>query len=109
MALRTAKFQIGCIVKHRIYPFRGIIFDVDPVFNNTEEWWQAIPENVRPAKDQPYYHLLAENDETTYVAYVSEQNLLIDDSGLPVSHPEATKYFKEMRDGRYVVADRTSH
>ena len=78
---RTAKFQIGQVVRHRVHPFRGVIFDVDPTFNNTEEWWLSIPEDMRPRKDQPYYHLFAENAETTYVAYVSEQNLLEDKSG----------------------------
>ncbi len=108
--MRTAKFDIGCVVKHRLYSFRGVIVDVDPVFSNTEEWWQSIPEEVRPAKDQPFYHLLAENDEAAYyVAYVSEQNLLIDDSGRPVSHPDVENLFNEMRDGRYVVADRNAH
>jgi heat shock protein HspQ len=81
------EFGIGQIVRHRIYPFRGVIFDVDPTFANTEEWWLAIPEAVRPRKDQPYYHLLAENEQTTYVAYVSEQNLLPDETGKPVRHP----------------------
>ncbi len=110
MDLRTAKFEIGCVVKHRFYPFLGVIFDVDPEFSNTEEWRQAIPEKVRPAKDQPFYHLLAENDEAAYyVAYVSEQNLLIDESGRPVSHPDVECLFNEMRDGRYVVADDNSH
>ena len=84
---RDAKFGIGQIVRHRVYPFRGVIFDVDPTFANTEEWWLAIPEAVRPRKDQPYYHLLAENEQTTYVAYVSEQNLLPDETGKPVRHP----------------------
>ena len=78
---RTAKFQIGQIVRHRLFSFRGVIFDIDPEFNNTEEWWLSIPENVRPHKDQPFYHLLAENSESEYVAYVSEQNLLPDNSG----------------------------
>ena len=109
VALRTARFEIGQIVKHRIYPFRGVIFDVDPVFNNAEEWWQAIPEDVRPAKDQPFYHLLAENDQTTYIAYVSEQNLLADDSGDPVSHPQVKDFFRGIRNGRYVVADKITH
>lgn len=90
----TAKFSIGQIVRHRLFPFRGVIFDVDPVFSNTEEWWNAIPEEIRPRKDQPFYHLLAENDETEYVAYVSEQNLLIDDSGDPVRHPQLRDYFE---------------
>ena len=107
--MRTAKFEIGQIVKHRIYPFRGVIFDVDPVFDNTEEWWQSIPEDVRPAKDQPFYHLLAENDETTYVAYVSEQNLLVDDSGEPVSHPLVKDMFCGMRDGSYVATEKKTH
>ncbi len=109
MTSRIAKFQIGQIVKHRLFPFRGVIFDVDPVFANTEEWWQSIPEDIRPAKDQPYYHLLAENEETTYVAYVSEQNLLVDDSGQPVSHPDVATMFKGLHDGRYVIAAKHAH
>ena len=103
MTIRTAKFQIGDIVRHRIHPFRGVIFDVDPVFSNTEEWWLAIPEEMRPAKDQPYYHLFAENAETTYIAYVSEQNLLPDDSGKPVSHPQIGMVFSGVENGRYVM------
>ena len=92
--LRTsAKFKIGQIVKHRIHAFRGVIYDVDPEFANTEEWWQSIPEEMRPRKDQPFYHLFAENDTTYYVAYVSEQNLMPDDSGLPVDHPDIGDYF----------------
>jgi len=102
MTMRTAKFQIGEIVRHRVFPFRGVIFDVDPVFANTEEWWLSIPEEVRPHKDQPFYHLLAENEETTYVAYVSEQNLLPDETGKPVSHPQVGEMFSGIEDGRYV-------
>ena len=90
----SAKFGIGQVVRHRLFSFRGVIFDVDPVFNNTEEWWNAIPEEIRPRKDQPFYHLLAENEETEYVAYVSEQNLLVDDSGDPVRHPQVRDYFE---------------
>ena len=100
--MRIAKFQIGQIVRHRFYPFRGVVFDVDPVFANTEEWWQSIPEDVRPHKEQPFYHLLAENEETSYVAYVSEQNLLPDDSGEPVAHPQVEEYFLGLEDGRYI-------
>ena len=101
MTIRHAKFQIGDIVRHRIHPFRGVIFDVDPVFANTEEWWQAIPADKRPRKDQPFYHLLAENAETTYIAYVSEQNLLPDETGRPVSHPQVADLFEGQQDGRY--------
>ena len=90
---RSAKFAIGQIVKHRVYPFRGVIYDVDPIFANTEEWYRAIPAEVRPSKDQPFYHLFAENEETQYVAYVSEQNLLPDDSGQPIRHPQVEQLF----------------
>lgn len=86
-AMRTARFGIGDVVKHKHFPFRGVVFDVDPVFDNTEEWWLAIPEEIRPRKDQPFYHLLAENAENEYVAYVSEQNLEPDRSGEPLRHP----------------------
>ena len=99
--LRTAKFQLGQIVRHRFFPFRGVIFDVDPEFANTEEWWQSIPAEMRPKKDQPFYHLLAENDETEYVAYVSEQNLIPDNSGEPLRHPQIAELFDDLEDGVY--------
>ena len=101
MKMRNAKFAIGDIVRHRVFPFRGVIFDVDPEFANTEEWWNAIPAEIRPSKDQPFYHLFAENDDTEYVAYVSEQNLVDDDSGEPVRHPRAKEFFRRDRKGRY--------
>ena len=105
---RTAKFQIGQIVRHRVFSFRGVIFDIDPEFNNTEEWWLSIPEEVRPHKDQPFYHLLAENSETEYVAYVSEQNLLPDESGEPVrANPQIDEMFVRGDDGSYRM--RMSH
>ena len=95
----AAKFRIGQVVRHRIYPFRGVIFDVDPEFSNTEEWWNSIPEHVRPRRDQPFYHLLAENAETEYVAYVSEQNLVLDESGDPVRHPQVDEFFHGVENG----------
>jgi heat shock protein HspQ len=101
MKPRLAKFGIGQVVRHRKYPFRGVIYDVDPVFANTEEWWLSIPEDVRPSKDQPFYHLFAENAETEYVAYVSEQNLLPDESGAPIRHPQVKEHFVRAEDGRY--------
>ena len=96
---RSAKFKIGQVVKHRLYPFRGVIFDIDPVFNNTEEWWQSIPAEIRPRKDQPFYHLFAENAETEYIAYVSEQNLLPDTSGKPIRHPDVAEVFERDESG----------
>ena len=98
---RLARFKIGDVVRHRIYPFRGVVYDVDPVFNNTEEWLTSIPEEIRPHKDQPFYHLLAENDHSYYVAYVSEQNLVPDDTGEPVDHPDLPDLFGDFEDGRY--------
>ena len=92
MKPNTAKFAIGQVVKHRKFPFRGIIYDVDPVFANTEAWWQAIPEEARPRKDQPFYHLFAENAETEYVAYVSERNFMADPSGEPLRIRNRTRY-----------------
>ena len=101
MIHRAGKFAIGQVVRHRFHPFRGVVFDVDPTFANTEEWWESVPEEVRPRKDQPYYHLLAENEKTTYVAYVSEQNLLPDDSGRSVRHPQVPEFFGSLREGFY--------
>jgi heat shock protein HspQ len=101
MTTRKAKFDIGQVVKHRIYPFRGVIYDVDPIFANTEEWWRSIPADIRPAKDQPFYHLYAENADSQYIAYVSEQNLLVDESGEPVGHPQIIETFERTPDGRY--------
>ena len=98
---RQAKYRLGQVVRHRVHPFRGIIFDVDPVFDNTEEWWLSIPAELRPAKDQPFYHLLAENDKTEYIAYVSEQNLLPDESGKPLRQPQVREMFTTDDAGTY--------
>ena len=107
--LRTAKFRIGQVVKHRIFAFRGVIFDVDPTFSNTEEWYLSIPEDIRPRKDQPFYHLFAENAETEYVAYVSEQNLLPDTSGEPVRHPQVDEIFTRTDAGDYRLKPGRQH
>ncbi len=105
MSITSTQFAIGQVVKHRIYDFRGVIVDVDPEFNNTEEWYESIPEEVRPRKDQPFYHLLAENESTSYEAYVSEQNLLVDDSGEPVNHPQVAEVFGEFLGDSYALPD----
>jgi heat shock protein HspQ len=95
-----ARFSIGEVVRHRIFDFRGVIFDVDPVFANSDEWYEAIPEAIRPPKEQPFYHLLAENAESSYIAYVSQQNLVTDDSDDPIEHPAIATMF-DRADGRY--------
>ena len=104
-----ASFAIGDVVKHRLFEFRGVIFDVDPVFANSEEWYQAIPEEIRPRKDQPFYHLLAENAESSYVAYVSQQNLLRDETDEPVDHPAISGIFDAYADGRYRLRREHKH
>ena len=102
MLVRTAKFGIGQIVQHRKHPFRGVIFDADPIYYNSEKWLNSIPKGGRPSRDQPYYHLLAENSETSYIAYVSEQNLLLDETAQPVSHPAVAHFFFEnIENGQY--------
>jgi len=104
--VREAKFGIGEVVEHRFRPFRGVIFDVDPLFNHTEEWWLSIPAEIRPRKDQPYYHVFAETDDSTYVAYVSEQNLVPDETHAPCRHPQLELVFDRFEDGCYVPKDR---
>jgi heat shock protein HspQ len=104
--IRIAKYQIGQVVKHRVYPFRGVVFDIDPEFDNTDEWWESIPAEVRPRKDQPFYHLFAENAESEYIAYVSEQNLLPDTSDKPLRHPQVNEVF--VQDDRGVYRPRNS-
>jgi heat shock protein HspQ len=96
-----ARFAIGDVVRHRLFDFRGVVFDVDPEFANSEEWYEAIPEGLRPPKNQPFYHLLAENSESAYIAYVSQQNLAHDESDEPVDHPAIATMFDRMEDGRY--------
>ena len=107
--LVEAKFSIGNVVKHKFLNFRGVIFDLDPEFNNTEEWYQAIPEQIRPIKEQPFYHLFAENKEIFYIAYVSEQNLVRDLSGEPVGHPQVADLFELTENGQYVFRSGATH
>jgi heat shock protein HspQ len=104
-----ARFAIGDVVRHRFYDFRGVIFDIDPVFANSEEWYQAIPADARPARDQPYYHLLAENGDSSYVAYVSQQNLLGDADGGPIDHPSLPQLFDEFDGARYPLRRGLTH
>ena len=104
-----ARFSIGDVVKHRLFGFRGVVFDIDPVFANSDEWYEAIPEEIRPAKEQPYYHLLAENGDSSYIAYVSQQNLVADGNGGPVDHPGLGQLFDDYAKGRYRLLRRLTH
>jgi heat shock protein HspQ len=104
-----ARFSIGDVVRHRHYDFRGVVFDIDPVFANSEEWFQSIPAEVRPKREQPFYHLLAENEDASYVAYVSQQNLMRDAEGGPVDHPSLAEMFEDFADGRYRLRQGLAH
>lgn len=104
-----ARFRIGDQVRHRQFGFRGVVFDIDPVFANSEEWYEAIPEAMRPSRDQPFYHLFADNGESSYVAYVSQQNLLSDETGEPVDHPAIDALFERGADGRYALGANRWH
>ncbi len=104
-----ARFAIGDIVKHRHFDFRGVVFDIDPVFANSEEWYESIPAEVRPKREQPFYHLLAENEDASYVAYVSQQNLLGDSEGGPVDHPSLPEMFEDFAEGRYRLRQGLAH
>jgi heat shock protein HspQ len=107
--MENCQFSIGDVVRHRMFEFRGVVFDIDPVFANSEEWYQAIPEDVRPAKDQPFYHLLAENSDSSYIAYVSQQNLIRDESDEPVDHPAIEGLFDDYVNGRYQLRREHRH
>ena len=104
-----ARFAIGDIVKHRHYDFRGVVFDIDPVFANSDEWYDSIPAEVRPRREQPFYHLLAENEDESYLAYVSQQNLMRDAEGGPVDHPSLAKMFEDFAEGRYRLRQGLAH
>lgn len=104
-----SRFGIGDVVCHRLFDFRGVVFDIDPVFANSEEWYQSIPEDIRPRRDQPFYHLLAESDEESYVAYVSQQNLIDDAKGGPINHPTVPQLFDQFKDGRYQMRRSLTH
>ncbi len=107
--IRHARFGIGDVVRHRLFEFRGVVFDVDPVFANSEEWYEAIPEDIRPSKDQPFYHLFAENGDGSYIAYVSQQNLIQDDSDEMIDHPAIAGLFDSYADGRYTLRREHRH
>ena len=108
-AMPSARFGIGEVVRHRLLDFRGVIFDVDPEFANSDEWYDSIPEDLRPPKDQPFYHLLAENAESSYIAYVSQQNLVPDDDGGEVDHPAIDGLFDRFAEGRYQLRSKLRH
>ena len=104
-----AHFTIGDVVRHRLFDFRGVVFDIDPVFANSEDLYEAIPAEVRPSREQPFYHLFAENGDSSYTAYVSQQNLLDDSDSGPVDHPSVPELFEDFAKGRYRLRASLTH
>lgn len=100
-----AGFTIGQIIHHRLFDYRGVIFDVDPVFQGDEEWYQNVA-RTRPPRDRPWYHVLVDGDYR--ITYVAERNLESDDSGNPVHHPALNEFFTAFDNGSYVSRKRNN-
>jgi heat shock protein HspQ len=100
MLRMEAKFTIGQVTRHRVYDLRGVVFDVDLSFSEGEGW-RAITMDTRLDKNQPFYYLLAEAGESSYIAYVPEQNLVADVTGEPVKHPGIGELFDVDDEGSY--------
>ena len=92
------KFSIGQVIHHRLFDYRGVIVDVDPVFSGTEEWYETVALS-KPPKDRPWYHVLV--DGASHQTYVAEKNLEPDVSGKPVNHPLIGEFFKGFSEGAY--------
>ena len=100
MTPSEAKYTIGQVARHCVYDLRGVVFDVDPKFSE-DEAWSTIAVDVRISKDQPFYYLLAECGDNSYIAYIPEQNLVADSSGEPVQHPQIGELFDLDDNGGY--------
>lgn len=98
----SIKYSIGELVHHRMFDYRGVIVDVDPVFQGTEEWYQAVAKS-RPPKDKPWYHVLV--DGSNQSTYVAERNLELDSETAPINHPMVEHFFSGFENGKYVRID----
>ena len=96
--ITQAKYSIGDVVHHKLFDYRGVIVDIDPDFQLTDEWYEVVARS-RPPKNEPWYHVLVH--EATNSTYVAEQNLEPDPSGEGINHPMTGKFFTDLRNGRY--------
>ncbi len=96
---KNASFYIGQVIKHQKYGYRGVIFDVDPIFSSSDEWYQMMAKS-KPPKDRPWYHVLV--DCGSHTTYVAERHLAADNEGAPISHPLVNQYFSKFKDGQYI-------
>ena len=99
MTDQDAKFSVGQLIHHRLFDYRGVIVDVDPTFQNSEEWYEQVA-RTRPPKDQPWYHVLV--NDNVHTTYVAERNLEPDESSEPIRHPLLHDFFNAFEDGHYV-------
>jgi heat shock protein HspQ len=97
----TSRFGVGDVVHHKMFDYRGVVIDVDPLFMLTDEWYETVAHS-RPPKDEPWYHVLV--DRTTQNTYVAERNLEPDDTGEPIMHPLLDSRFDRFEGGRYISA-----
>ncbi len=104
--ISRAKFAIGELVEHRLFDYRGVIFDVDPSFQLTDEWYEVVARS-RPPKDKPWYHVMVH--DAVHATYVAEQNLAHDSSADPISHPMLEHFFTGFENGRYVATGRRTN
>ncbi len=94
-----AGFSVGDVVEHRLFGYRGVIVDVDPTFQLSDEWYEEVARS-RPPKDSPWYHVLVQDSDAA--RYVAEQNLALDPSGQPVRNAALRDFFDDFVQGRYV-------
>lgn len=101
----SAKFRPGQLVHHKLFDYRGVVVDVDPGFQGTEEWYETMARS-RPPKDRPWYHVLV--DQAEHTTYVAERNLVADYTMAPIQHPLLGTLFDRFEDGIYVPRRRAN-
>jgi heat shock protein HspQ len=102
---KTSRFSIGDLVRHQRFNYRGVIVDIDPTFQLTQEWYDAVASS-RPPKDKPWYHVLV--DGAAHTTYVAERHLEGDENAEPISHPMLEQFFSRFEEGRYVSVGRAN-
>jgi len=103
--ISKSKYSVGDLIQHQLFDYRGVVVDVDPTFQSTEEWYEAVARS-RPPKDQPWYYVLVHG--AAHTTYVAERNLKPDSSAEPINHPMLSHFFKKFEGGRYVRETRAN-
>ena len=104
-SIKTTRFSVGELVHHRLFEYRGVIVDVDPEFQSTDEWYETMAKS-RPPKGKPWYHVLVHG--ASHTTYVAERNLERDRSATPIEHPMLGYFFSRFEGGRYVSGNRNN-